>query len=446
MAVSLGYQNVYRYPTGFPEWQEKGLPSSKTDISTLRPLVTSEAVKTTQPPPSGLALLWTLAGVFLGGMALNLTPCVYPLIPITVSYFGGQSGESKGKLLIHGLCYLLGLAATNSILGVTAALTGGLMGAMLQNTLVLIGISVILFIFATSLFGLWELRLPSGLTQAASKSYAGYFGTLFMGLTLGIIAAPCIGPFVLGLLTWVGSVAAPWFGFIIFFTLSIGLGLPLFILALFSGKIDKLPRSGEWMNWVRKLMGWVLIGMAAYFLRSLMPRTLSIILYCIILLSAGVHLAFVDKSEASFNAFKWIKHCIGVASIALALFLAVTGFLRGPGVDWQQYSIEMLHQAHLEGSPVIIDFSAAWCAPCRKMDDITFHDPKVVNQSQQFMMIKIDLTKGDNQLYQQLIRTYRVKGVPTIVFLDESGKERPDLRLIDFIKPEDFLSHMKKAL
>ena len=205
-------------------------------------------------------------------MALNLTPCVYPLIPITVSYFGGRSGKGQGRVVAHGLCYLMGLSFTNSLLGVTAALTGGLMGAMLQNTWVLLGVAIVLLVFAASLFGLWEMRLPASLTQAASKSYAGYFGSLFMGLTLGVIAAPCIGPFVLGLLTWVASIGLAWFGFIVFFTLSLGLGIPLFILALFSGRLEKLPRSGEWMNWVRKLMGWVLVGMAVLFCQAALPQ------------------------------------------------------------------------------------------------------------------------------------------------------------------------------
>ena len=226
----------------------------------------------------------------MGGMALNLTPCVYPLIPITVSYFGGLSGGSRRRLVAHGLFYLGGLAVTNTVLGVAAALTGGLMGAMLQNPVVLVVIAGILLVFATSLFGFWELRLPQSLTQAATKSYAGFFGTLFMGLTLGLVAAPCIGPFVLGLLTWVASQGSAWLGFAVFFTLSLGLGLPLFFLALFSGSLEKLPRSGEWMIWVRKLMGWVLVGLAVHFLRPLLPASWGIILLGLIALAAGVHL------------------------------------------------------------------------------------------------------------------------------------------------------------
>ncbi|MFA5111189.1 MAG: cytochrome c biogenesis protein CcdA, partial [Desulfobaccales bacterium] len=189
MAVSLGYRNIYRDPLGFPAWESQGLPVARD------PLGLCDYAPEAHAPGrlSGWALAWTMLGIFLGGMALNLTPCVYPIIPITVSYFGGKGGQGQGRLLVHGLLYLAGLAVTNSALGVVAASTGGLMGSLLQNPFVLLAVAAILVFFATSLFGFWELRLPGSLTQAASKSYAGYFGSLFMGLTLGVVAAPCIG-------------------------------------------------------------------------------------------------------------------------------------------------------------------------------------------------------------------------------------------------------------
>ena len=183
------------------------------------------------------------------------------------------------------------------MLGVVAALTGGLMGAMLQNPFVLITVAAILVFFASSLFGLWEMRLPGSLTQAAAKSYSGYFGSLFMGLTLGVVAAPCIGPFVLGLLTWVASMGSPWLGFLIFFTLSLGLGLPLFLLAMFSGQIEKLPRSGGWMIWVRKFMGWILVGMAVHFIRPVLPASWATMLLALVALAAGLHLGWMDKTR-----------------------------------------------------------------------------------------------------------------------------------------------------
>ncbi len=388
-------------------------------------------------------MVWTLLGIFLGGMALNLTPCVYPLIPITVSYFGGRSSKGKGRTLAHGLCYVGGLALTNSSLGVAAALTGGLMGAMLQNPLVLAAVAVVLLAFASSMFGFWEFRLPQGLTQAASKSYTGYFGSIFMGITLGVVAAPCIGPFVLGLLTWVAGMGNPYVGFLVFFTLSLGLGVPLFLLALFSGKLDKLPRSGEWMIWVRKLMGWVLVGMAAYFIRPVLTKIVGDIVLAAVALGAGLHLCWIDRTRANFKAFEWMQTAAGIAGLVTATFLAGSLILAGPGAIWHPYSDQLLKEAAARKKPVIIDFSAVWCAPCRELDEITFRDPEIVKRSKQnFILIKVDLTRKGNPVHARLLKQFDIRGVPTVVFIDPYGKERRDLRLVDFMPPGPFLVRM----
>ncbi|MBM4327737.1 MAG: DUF255 domain-containing protein [Deltaproteobacteria bacterium] len=439
MAVNLGYRNVYRDPQGFPQWAAAGLPVESVSSDRAR-----AAGQSAGPGPlQGWPLLWALLGVFMGGLALNLTPCVYPLIPITVSYFGGRTGQSRAALAVHGGLYVVGLGMTNSALGVAAALTGSFMGAALQSPAVLVGVAVALLFFAASLFGLWELRLPSALMSVASRSYTGYFGALFMGLTLGIVAAPCVGPFVLGLLTWVASLGNPWLGFVIFFTLSLGLGLPLFFLGVLSGSLENLPRSGEWMLWVRKVMGWALVGMAAYFVRPILPEGAGVFLLAGVALAAGIHVGWIDQTTAAFRAFGFFKNLAGTAGTVVGAFLIGSWLMAAPGVSWQQYSDELLEKARAQGKSVVMDFSASWCTPCRELDEITFRNPEVARAAAgDFVMIKVDVTGQSDTKTRELISRYSVKGVPTVVFLDDRGEERQSLRLVDYAPPDQVLARM----
>jgi thiol:disulfide interchange protein DsbD len=382
-------------------------------------------------------------------MALNLTPCIYPLIPITVSYFGGRSETAQGSKVVHGTVYILGLSVTNSTLGAVAALTGGLVGALLQHSIVLAAIAAILLVFALSLFGFWEIRLPARFNALASRTYSGYGGSLFMGLTLGIIAAPCIGPFVVGLLSWIAGIGKIWFGFTVFFILSVGMGLPLFLLALFSSNLDRLPRSGEWMIWVKKLMGWILVVMAVYFLKPLLAEPWGVIFYTFTATAAGFHLGWLEKSAGQTLGFRRLRVLVGIACLVAATFAAGSYLTRAPGIEWisQTDGIDLvLAQAREDGQPVIIDFSADWCAPCRELDETTFRHPQVRAAAKQIVMVKIDLTRGPDDAARALLEQYQVRGVPTIVFLDSSGRERGDLRLVDYRPPEEFLQRMKQIL
>jgi thiol:disulfide interchange protein DsbD len=212
---------------------------------------------------------------------------------------------------------------------------------------------------------------------------------------------------------------------------------------MFSGQLERLPRSGGWMIWVRKLMGWVLVGMAVHFIRPVLPGHWGTVPLALVALAAGLHLGWIDKNQANFRAFPWLKGGVGVACLVLATFLITSWAMQGPGVTWKPYTEETLKAAQSLKKPAIIDFYATWCTPCRELEEVTFHDASVVKQAESdFVMVKVDVTKGGNPLHERLLQEYGVKGVPTIVFLDPSGKERPDLRLVDYLPPDQFLGRM----
>lgn len=193
-------------------------------------------------------------------------------------------------------------------------------------------------------------------------------------------------------------------------------------------------------------MGWILIGMAAYFIRPVLPHTIGIFLLAAVALASGLHLGWLEKTEAGFRAFGWFKTAAGVAGLVMATFLIGTWLAEGPGVTWQPYSDQMLAEARKTGKPVIIDFYADWCAPCRELEEVTFHDPEVVKQAKQdFVMVKVDLTRKGSPIHEDLLRRFGVKGVPTVVFLGRLGKERRDLRLVDFLPADQMLVRMADA-
>lgn len=391
-------------------------------------------------------LFLTLILIFLGGLALNLTPCVYPLIPITVSYFGAQVSHNKTQQILMAVVYVLGMSVTYSALGLIAALTGSLFGSALQNPIVVSVIAAVIVTLALSMFGLFEIRIPSALANFSGKNRSGYVGTALMGLTVGFIAAPCIGPFVLSLLVYVGQLGNPFTGFLFFFILSLGLGLPYVFLALFSNSIRKLPRSGEWMDGVKIIFGFVLIGLALYTLQTLIPRYIYDFVFPLYIIFSGVYLILIDRKALKSAVYTKIKYAIAIAAIIIGSYSfnlgKETGILK---FQWHELGSKSDIEQSINGTkdkPTLIDFTADWCAACKELEKYTYTDTKVIELSRKFNNIRVDLTKENKEISDK----FKILGLPVVAFFDKNGNEIQNLRVTGFVKPEEFSNTMEKAL
>lgn len=384
------------------------------------------------------SLIISLLLVFIGGLALNLTPCVYPLIPITIGYFGGQSEGSTGRLFLMGVFFVLGMAITYSVIGVVTSLSGAIFGALLQNTFVILFIVLIFLVLSLSMFGLYEFKLPDSWVSKAGGAKSGFYGAFFMGLTMGIVAAPCIGPFVLGLVTLVAAKADPLYGFVMFFVLALGLGTPYLLLAMFSGKIKKLPRSGEWMDGVKHVFGFIMIGMALYFLLPLLPKTIAGYVLPVFLLIFAVFLLFFEKLAKRVTGFRIFKYVLSTFLIAVAVYALIPSDVKS--IDWQPFNEQALKKAD---KAVIIDFYADWCIPCKELDALTFSDLKVIEKSKQFYAFKADMTKSLAPEVEILKEKYNIVGVPTVLILDSKGNEKE--RITGFVSATEFYKILERV-
>jgi len=305
----------------------------------------------------------------------------------------------------------------------------------------------VMIALALSMFGVYEFKLPESLNRFATsstQSTSGALGALVMGLTMGIVAAPCIGPFVLALLVFVGKSGSVAYGFFMFFVLALGLGLPYLVLGTFSGAIKSLPRSGLWMVTVRKVFGLVLVGMALYFLMPLMGRFTNYVFIAFFALSA-LYLLFWESGRTKPKQFAWLLRAIGVGAAVVAVTMAVPKKIEAE-ISWQPFSEQALAEAQREGKGVIIDTYADWCIPCKELDQNTFVDPGVKRESERFVTLKLDLTTAAaNTEAGRAKQRFAIRGVPTVIFLDPAGRERADLRLEGFEKPGAFLSRMKQV-
>ena len=392
---------------------------------------------------------WLAVGAaFAGGFLTSLTPCVYPLIPITVSLFGARRAGNRGQAMVLSALYVIGIAATYSALGVGAALTGKAFGSVMSNPWVIGAVAAVLVAMAASMFGAFDLALPPSLQARLSRvGGAGLAGSFAMGLVAGVIAAPCTGPVLAAALAVIAQKGSIAYGLGVMFPYALGMGLPFFLIGAFS---LSFPKSGAWMETVKSLFGVALLAAALVFARDAFPamkplfsaaRAAAVAAAAVAAL--GVLLGALHRSfhgGAADRLLKGLGVALLVGAIAYAAGASEARTRGAGGLAWVHDEPAALARARAEGRPLLVDFWAEWCVACKELDRNVWSDPRVQAKAARFVALKLDGT-ADDARFQALVAKYEVQGMPTVVFVDGRGRESP-ARVVGGVTAEEMLKYL----
>ncbi len=416
----------------------------------------------------GSSWLMMMGIVYLAGLVLSLTPCVYPMLIITLTIVGAH-GENKSPVqgfILSGV-YVLGIAITFSVLGVAAAAAGSLFGAWMQNIWAMGTLAVIFFILALGMFDVYQFSAPQNLSSNLSKlSGKGLIGIFLMGLISGLVLSPCTGPVLVGLLAYIAETGRLLYGFTLLFAMAIGMGTLMLLVGTFAGVAQKLPRAGTWMIMVRNIFGVLLIGMSLYYAKLALPGFAWLVLLGLCLSGLGVALRTLLDKDQPRNFSYILVATLGLALIVSGLTIIVactfdavldgsfekTGLAeasageKSGGLRWETD----ISAARRSGKPVVVDVAADWCPSCHQLDRETFSDPSVAAKLASVTTVRVDITRYDDQAkatLDELWQLFNISGphtAPKIFFFDRQGKPLPALTVSGFVPPDKFLAILDK--
>lgn len=421
---------------------------------------------------SWAALSWlTLLSYFGFGILLSLTPCVFPMLPILAGVvLRGQVGTLRAQIL--ALTYILSMAITYAIFGVLLGLFGAELNvsARLQSPWVLIPFAVFFTLFALAMFGVFELRLPAFITnplnKAADKTHGGsLLGAAILGVCSSLVVSPCVSAPFAGILLHISTTGDAIGGGVSLFTLGLGMGLPLFIIA--AGGKALLPKTGMWMIVVRNAIGVMLLAVAVYLLSRIIPGYITLALWGLLAAGVAIFIGTFDFSSSKTKVQK-LAQVLGLFLIVYAICAWVGAWqgntdplqsLKGIStteqsttknstLNWQVvYNQDELNNqlavAKAAGKIAMVDWSADWCIACLKMEKEVFENHEVATKLVDYQLIKIDMSKMTDQ-HRQLQNYYKVFGPPTILFFDKAGSELVNARIIGEMGQAEFLEHLNK--
>jgi thiol:disulfide interchange protein DsbD len=392
--------------------------------------------------------LWAFLVAFGAGFQTSLTPCVYPMIPITLGIFGARGNVKRSRALALAAAYVGGMGLMYATLGVVFALVGKQFGTQLSNPFVVIPIVILFVALAASMFGAYELQLPASL-QAKLNSVGGqgFKGAFAMGIVGGLIAAPCTGPFLLGLLTYVATTHDVVRGGSMLFVYALGMGVLFFVLAAFA---VSLPKSGRWMEWVKSAAGIFMLLAALYYLQPLIPQMRSLqhpevayLIGALVLTAIGFGIGAI---HLSFHA-EWaerLRKGWGIACVVVGLFGAWSWYMAPKQeLPWIHDEAQAFAMAKAQHKGVMIDFGATWCNPCRELEH-TFADPDVFTAiNDNFIPLRFDVS-DDNAKNDALKSKYDAGNLPAVRYLTADGK--PLAKVDKVLNPDDMMTLIKPAI
>ncbi len=374
--------------------------------------------------------LFAYGTAFVGGFLTSLTPCVYPLIPITVSLFGARREDgSRARSLGLAAAYVFGMGLMYAALGVFSAFAGRGFGTQLANPWVVLPIAGLFVVMGLSMFGAFELSLPSGLQAKLTKiGGEGPLGALAMGLVGGIIAAPCTGPVLASILAFVATTRSAALGASLLFTYALGMGMLFFFIAAFAGAA--LPKSGAWMDAVKSIFGLSMFEAALYFARPVLPQLArfgsashTALLVTVGLVVLGIALGGIHLSFSYTGAVERARKGVGVALLTAGLWQGVLWVTtpRETHLVWGRDEAAGVATAKTNGKPALLDFYADWCLPCKELDVKVFSDPEVAAEMARFQLVKVDNTKDEDPEVTARQKRYDAVTLPTVVLIDSKG-------------------------
>ena len=430
------------------------------------PAIVSDETRFEQALASGGFLL-TLAIFFGAGILLTFTPCVLPMIPILSGIIVGENrAVAKAHAFALSVTYVLGMAVTYTVIGVVAALSGAFISAALQNPWVLAAFATIFVVLALSMFGFYDLQLPSALHAkahaASAKLRGGELGAVaLMGMLSAAIVSPCVAAPLAGALLYIGQTRDALLGGAALFSLALGMGVPLVVVGTTEGAL--LPKSARAMVAVKKFFGWALLAVAIWIVSPIIPPAAQMLAWAALLIIGAVYLHALDPLPHDAPGFARLAKGVGVIALVAGAALVI-GALSGardplqPLAGWRTGSApvpevrfervrslgELDARLKTADRPVMLDFYADWCVSCKEMERFTFADDKVRAQLGNMLLLQADVT-ANSPADQALLKRFRLFGPPGIIFLDASGREIPGLRVIGFQPPDRFLETLALA-